>query len=296
MNWFRRLLVWTATAVVAGSLAACGWLDHKQKDWIFNVSDRTWGAYASGAHGFQDVLIPVGQDERLHGWWVSGRVDGSSASAHLPARTILYLHGTRWNLSGSATRISRWRDRGYNVLAIDYRGFGQSSAGQPSEAKTYEDARAALRWLRQNRPDARGYVLVGHSLGGAVAIELAVSEQDIAALVTEATFTSMQGMAERTPARYLPLSLVLTQRFDSINKIGKVRVPTLIVHGTQDSLVPVAMARELYDRVAAPKELLIIDGANHHNVGALGGGDYEAALRKLLSDGALRDRPQAPRA
>lgn len=278
--WARKSLMVCGAVVMAAALSACGWLDHKQKDWIFNVSERTWGGYATGAHGYEDLYIPVGSGERIHGWWARAR--GANATS---ASTILYLHGTRWNLSGSASRISRWQDRGYNVLAIDYRGFGQSSPGQPSEQKTYEDGRAALAWLRANRPDPRGYLLVGHSLGGAVAIELAASEPSVKGLVTEATFTSLRGMAERTPARFLPLSLVLTQKFESVEKIDRVKVPTLIVHGQQDSLVPVEMAHQLFARVKAPKEILIVADGTHHNVGWAAGDAYSAALGRLFAAG-----------
>jgi uncharacterized protein len=280
--WKRKSVVVAAGLMLAAALSACGWLDNKQKDWIFNVSDRSWGGYATGAHGFEDVFIPVGNSEKIHGWWAQARNE-TRAGANNTASTVLYLHGTRWNLSGSANRIQRWQERGFNVLAIDYRGFGQSSGGQPSEDKAYEDARSALAWLRANRPDTRGYVLVGHSLGGAVAIELAASEQNVKGLVTEATFTSMRGMAERTPARFLPLSLVLTQKFESIDKIDRVKVPTLIVHGKADSLVPVEMAHELFAKVKAPKEILIVDNGTHHNIGWVAGDAYNAALTRLLA-------------
>jgi uncharacterized protein len=273
----RKILTTVAALFLTATLAACGWLDHKQKEWIFNVSDRTWGGYTTGAHGFEDVIIPVGADEHIHAWWAPApqRVGN-------PARTVLYLHGTRWNLSGSANRIARWRDWGYNVLAIDYRGFGRSSPGQPSETKTYEDARAALAWLRATHPDPRGYVLVGHSLGGAVAIDVAANDGPVALLVTEATFTSMKSMAERTPARYLPLSMVLTQRFDSVNKIAKVKAPMLIVHGTDDTLIPVSMAQELYARATSAKELLLVPGGTHHNLAGRAGETYLQAVGRLL--------------
>jgi hypothetical protein len=276
MDRFKRPALLCFAVFAALSLGACAWLDSKQKDWIFAVSDRAWGGYVSGTTGYEDVFIPVG-NERIHAWWA--KAPGTASNAP----TVLYLHGSRWNLSGSVHRIARWQARGFNVLAIDYRGFGRSSPGQPSEAKCYEDARAALAWLRAERPGAGGLYLVGHSLGGAVAIELAIGDAGVAGIVVESTFTSMYDMASRTAARFLPLDTLLTQRFDSIAKVGRLNVPILIVHGTQDSLVPVEMAHALYAKARDPKQLLIIEGASHHNVGPAGGAEYDAAIRRWLA-------------
>jgi alpha-beta hydrolase superfamily lysophospholipase len=89
------------------------------------------------------------------------------------APAILYLHGVRWNLTGQAFRIEQLRAMGYSVLAIDYRGFGQSRGDLPSEASVYEDARAAWERFTAMQPDAGKRLIYGHSLGGAVAIDLA---------------------------------------------------------------------------------------------------------------------------
>ena len=109
--------------------------------------------------------LPVrGKAERLHGLWLPH----TKASAPV----LLYLHGARWNVAGSSGRVRRMQELGFSVLAIDYRGFGKSSAGLPSEQTAAEDARAAWDWLAREYPGRPRYIF-GHSLGGAIAIDLA---------------------------------------------------------------------------------------------------------------------------
>jgi alpha-beta hydrolase superfamily lysophospholipase len=92
---------------------------------------------------------------------------------------LLYLHGARWNVAGSSGRMRRMHELGFSVLGIDYRGFGKSSAGLPSEASAAEDARAAWDWLAAQHPNSPRYIF-GHSLGGAIAIDLASQVHDAA--------------------------------------------------------------------------------------------------------------------
>jgi len=178
---------------------------------------------------------------------------------------MLYLHGARWNLTGSSSRIARYRQLGFSVLAIDYRGFGKSSGEMPSEEMAYEDARAAWGMLAKLAPGAPHYVY-GHSLGGAIAVEIARNNPAVAGLILEATFTSIRDMAHQFAWSWLPVDLVLTQRFDSLEKIADVKAPTLFIHGLSDRLVPASMSEQLYAATTAPKRLLLIDGAGHSNI------------------------------
>ncbi|MEP6702749.1 MAG: alpha/beta fold hydrolase [Betaproteobacteria bacterium] len=181
------------------------------------------------------------------------------------APALLYLHGARWNLTGSSGRIARYRQLGFSVLAIDYRGFGKSSGDMPSEDMAYEDGRAAWDYMQKLTPGSRHYVY-GHSLGGAVAIEVARNNPAVAGLILEATFTSIRDMAHQYAWGWLPVDLVLTQRFDSLEKIAEVKAPTLFIHGKADKLVPPAMSEQLFAATQAPKQLLLIDGAGHSNI------------------------------
>ncbi len=214
-----------------------------------------------------------GNGDRLHAYWAPA--DDKAAPV------LLYLHGARWNLTGSVTRIERWRKMGFTVLAIDYRGFGKSTQASPSEQLAYEDAEAAWDYLAKAEPARKRYI-VGHSLGGAIATELAMRRPDASGLVLEATFTSIRDMVEHTAWRYVPVGLILTQEFDTLSKVPRLRLPTLIVHGTRDSVVPYEMGERLYAAAAGPKRFIRVEGGSHHNLSAVAADQYRAALRDLF--------------
>ncbi|MEP7084658.1 MAG: alpha/beta hydrolase, partial [Betaproteobacteria bacterium] len=142
---------------------------------------------------------------------------------------------------------------------------GKSSGEVPSEEMAYEDAKVAWQKLVTLTPNARHY-LYGHSLGGAIAIDVARNNSQVDGLILESTFTSIRDMARQYAWGWLPVDLVLTQRFDSLEKIAEVRAPTLIVHGKEDRFVPPEMAQQLYAASTAPKRLLLVDGAGHSNI------------------------------
>lgn len=255
-------------------IGGCAYLSEKQGDLIFRPTTDAWRGFNGANYSFDEHWIPVGGDgQRLHAWWLKGDDPGSPA--------ILYLHGARWNLTGSVTRIERWRELGFAVLAVDYRGFGRSSPVAPTEAFAYEDAEAAWEFLAKLAPGRPRYV-VGHSLGGAIAVELARRHPDAAGLVLEATFTSVRDMIDRSPWGFLPVGLILTQKFDALSKIGDVKMPVLITHGTRDSIVPFEMGERLYEAANAPKRFVKVEGAGHHNLSGAGFDAYRAAIGELF--------------
>ncbi|HET7732070.1 MAG TPA: alpha/beta fold hydrolase [Usitatibacter sp.] len=215
----------------------------------------------------------MGTGQKLHAWWL--------AAEDPQAPVVLYLHGARWNLTGSVTRIDRWRKLGFAVLAVDYRGFGKSTDIAPTEAYAYEDAEAAWDYIGQLAPGRKRFI-VGHSLGGAIAAELARRRPDAAGVVLEATFTSVRDMIEESPWGFLPVGLILTQQFDTLSKVGELRMPVLITHGTRDSIVPVKMGERLYEAVKAPKRFIKVEGAGHHNLSGVAFDEYRAALAELF--------------
>jgi len=257
----RRFLTrFLFATLVAGAVAlpgGCSWIDAKQREVIFRPVKDDWRGY-SGDFDKATIRIPVGNNgDEIAAWWMPSPIAGAPA--------MLYLHGARWNLTGSSSRIARYRALGFSVLAIDYRGFGKSSGEMPSEEMAYEDARAAWDQLQKLAPRSPHYVY-GHSLGGAVAIEIARNNPGVAGLILEATFTSMRDMAYQYAWSWLPIDLVLTQRFASLEKISDVKAPTLFIHGTQDRLVPPTMSEQLFEAAKTRKRLLLIDGAGHSNI------------------------------
>jgi alpha-beta hydrolase superfamily lysophospholipase len=276
ISWRWLILVVLALSALAG----CMNLDTQQRKWIFQASVLDVG---DDAHidGFDDVWIDrssaPNHKARVHALWLAGPTPTSPL--------LLYLHGSRRNVEGSVYRIQQMQSLGFAVLAIDYRGFGHSSDTLPSEKSVDEDARAAWDWLAAKYPGRDRYVF-GHSLGGAVAVDLASEVDDAKGLIVEGTFTSIADVFHSMKWGWLPLTPFITTRFDSVAKIGKVKVPVLVVHGADDSLIPPGLGRELYEHAKAPKLFVLVDGGTHYSTNRIGHEQYRKALAALFGIGA----------
>ncbi len=275
-----------ATLLTLGLLGGCATLDEKQRQWIFQPSDRTWAGGLAAAQGMDDVWIEFdardGSPVRLHGLWLP--------AAQADAPVLLYLHGARWDVRGSANRMRRMQELGFAVLGIDYRGFGRSTEKLPSETLAYEDARAAWDWLARRHPEAPRYIF-GHSLGGAIAVHLASEVQQAAAgLIVEGSFTSIPEVVSSYPWGWLPVGPLITQRFDAASRIAALKVPALIVHGSEDRVIKPELGRALFERAPEPKRFVLVEGGSHHNTNAVGQGQYREALAELFG---LFSRPSA---
>jgi alpha-beta hydrolase superfamily lysophospholipase len=281
----RRTARWILGLAVL-LLAGCASLDEKQGAWIFQPSDRTWGGYS--ADGMADRWIEFdsrlsGKRVRLHALWqdAPARKANDGVTPDSKAPVLLYLHGSRWNVTSSSFRARRMQELGFAVLALDYRGFGKSDAAPTVEASAYEDARAAWDWLGQTYPGRPRYIF-GHSLGGAIAIELASQVDDEAGVMVEGTFTSIRDVVGTTKWGWLPIGPLITQRFDAQRKVGSIGSPLLVVHGTDDTLIKPELGRRLFDAAAEPKAFVLVEGGSHHNTNALGQSRYRSAMADLF--------------
>jgi len=268
------------TALVALLGAGCSTLDEQQREWIFQPSNRSWGNSASQTLGMKDVWINFNSsltDEpvRLHALWLG------NAPESVDTPVLLYLHGARYNVAGSAPRIRRMHDLGFSVLAIDYRGFGQSTAALPSEATAREDALAAWTWLAARHPQQHRYIF-GHSLGGAIGIDLAAHVKDESGTIVEGTFTSISDLVSSFKWGWLPFSPFLTQHFDSLTRVKDIGAPLLVVHGALDNLIRPELGRKLYDAATVPKLFVLVEGGSHFSTNTVGAVQYSAALTKLF--------------
>ncbi len=284
-RWIGRRGAVLALALALLGAAGCSVLDEQQRRWIFQPSKESWNG-GRGAAGMDDVWIEfdsaaTGTPVRLHGLWLpQERAD---------APLLLYLHGARWNVASSANRMRRLHDLGFAVLGIDYRGFGRSTDELPSEDIAHEDALQAWRWLAQREPGAPRY-LYGHSLGSAIAVRLAdaVAPDDApAGLIVEGAFTSIPDLVGTFKYGWLPVGPLISQRFDSASRIGRLRTPVIVVHGAQDRLVPAELGRRLYEQAPQPKRFVLVEHGSHHNASAAGLGELQEAVTGLFGVGAL---------
>ncbi|KNZ33208.1 MAG: hypothetical protein AD742_07725 [Methylibium sp. NZG] len=283
-----RWLLRGALAALA-TLAGVTSLEVQQRRWIFQAGLSSNPARAQAAAGLQDRWIAFDSEEsgapaQLHGLWLPQMTED--------APVLLFLHGARWDIRSSAQRMRSLHALGFSVLGIDYRGFGQSTPALPSERLACEDARAAWAWLARQHPQTRRYI-GGHSLGGAIAVQLATQVDDASGLIVEGTFTSIPeviGLNRRwRPLGSLVGSMIgsliaslITQRFDSAAQVHQVKVPTLVVHGSADVFVRPELGHALFERVTAPKRFVLVQGGAHHDTHALGQAQCRAALGELF--------------
>jgi fermentation-respiration switch protein FrsA (DUF1100 family) len=274
-GWTRRLTVLAGVAVLL-YVSACGYMWATQRQRVFEPTVVWQTTPDRLGMKYTEVHIPAGSGAdqgELDAWWVpSDKAD---------APTMLYFHGNYRNIGNNLEHTQRLHRMGYNVLLADYRGFGKSTGGLPSEKKVFEDAESIWQYLMKRQPAGSTFIY-GHSLGGAIAIDLAVHHPDAAGLITESTFTSMQAMGELDYG-YLPIGLLLNQRFTSLQKVANLKIPVLFIHGTWDQKIPSEMAKELYAAAPEPKKLLLIAGGEHNNSAEIGWVEYRDTVSAFVS-------------
>jgi len=287
----RRALVAIAALAVLGYGGPMGYLWMNEKHIVFRPDQfggRTVAPLPDSLHLVSErVAIASGDGAQIAGLVVS--------TADTAAQWLLYLHGNAGNVTSSVLPqfYARWHALGLNVLAIDYRGYGESDPRTTSETGTYLDARAAYDWLRTVRHvSADRIIIYGHSLGSGVATELAL-HVEAAGLMLEGAFTSVPDLgAEVYP--WFPVRWIATQRFATIDKIGRIAMPKLIMHASDDRIVPYAHGQRLYAAASAPKEWVELKGGHMRaflDDSAHFWGHADAFVRRLRVDMPAAESP-----
>jgi fermentation-respiration switch protein FrsA (DUF1100 family) len=180
--------------------------------------------------------------------------------------TVLIFHGNAGNITHRDFLLRGFNNLGYSALLIDYHGYGKSE-GTPSEKTLYLDGKASLEWLtKEKNRKPEDIVLFGKSLGSGVAIELA-TRHSFKGVLLESAFTSIASVARsHFPYNCFPVSLMLMDTFDNSTKISKIQSPLLITHGTEDTIVDKREGEKLFEQANMPKELYLIEGADHNNI------------------------------
>ena len=281
----KKRLLRAATALLVLYLGGCVYFWRQQTQIIFKPTGAIDTNPERLGMPYDAVTIPVGSGEEaseIHGYWVPAGSPGRP--------TILYLHGNDSTIGKNMERTLRLHRLGFSVLLIDYRGFGKTFATiDPSENRVYEDADVAWSYLMAELgASPQNTFIYGHSLGGAIAIELALRHPEAAGLITESTFTSVSDLARRRYSgalNLLPLDFMIEHRFDSISKIGKLEMPLLVVHGTSDVKIPYSMSEALFSAASAapkPKALVLIGGGGHANSGTVGLVQYTESVSTFV--------------
>lgn len=232
--------------------------------------------------GYEDLRIRAPDGVTLHAWLVPAG----------PGRpVVLFCHGNAGNIADRLDTVRLLHGLNVNVLIFDYRGYGQST-GRPSEDGTYRDAEAVWRYLVEERGYARHeIILFGRSLGGAIAAHLAQDVQP-AALILEAAFSSLPDIAAHH-FWYLPVRYLARFRYSTLDYIRSVDAPTLVIHSSEDDVVPIEQGRKIYDQAKGPKRFLLILGPHTEGI-QVSGTRYTEGLRRFLS-WALEEVPAGGR-
>lgn len=268
---FFQLLLWGGIIAAIAYCAICLFLFIKQPRFIFFPSAVIEKTPEFFNLPYEEIWLSVpktGKVEHIHGWWIEAKQPN--------AKVLLYLHGNGINVGANIAHANRFHQLGFSVLLIDYRGYGRSEGMFPNEKRVYEDAATAWNYLVQQQEIPPSQIfLYGHSLGGAIAIDLAVKHPQAAGLIVESSFTSIRDLITyRNMFWMFPVDLILTQRFDSIKKLPKLKVPVLFIHGAADSAVPSFMSQKLYAVAPEPKQLLLVPGADHNDTAVVVGSQY----------------------
>jgi len=237
---------------------------------VYHPTRELEGTPDQAGLAYEDVYIRTGDGVKINAWFVPA--DDAKG-------TILFLHGNAGNISHRIDSLAIFHYLGYSTLIVDYRGYGRSE-GSPGEEGTYLDAQAAWDYLRQKRKiNAAGIVVLGRSMGAAVAAWLAGEERP-GGVILESGFTSVPDRgAEMFP--FLPIRWMSLIRYDTLGRIASVRCPVLFVHSRDDRLIPISHGRRLFEAANEPKRLLEITGT--HNDGFITSGSvYTDGLVKFL--------------
>lgn len=283
-------------------LGLCLYLYTHQRQILYNPRRNFWRlpSAVDVKVPYDDLMIEVNPWQSLHGWFLHApRPQEQPDLADEPfcvlstPKVMLYLYGRAGNKSsGYLYRAAGVRQLGFSVLLVDYRGYGPSGGEFPTEAQLYDDAEAAFKYLvNQRKILPQDIVIYGESLGGAIAIELAQRHPEAGALIVQSTFTSMADAIRQNPwMRLLPIDWILTERFESLDKLRSLRdrpsssepMPVLIVHGLADEIITPNMSQQLHDAVPSPKQLFLVPGGTHFKIYQPGDASYLKAIAHFM--------------
>ncbi len=271
-SWMRSLAVPSAVAVGGvGALHALRSLAHKKL--IFRPEKYPaglWNPEEVGIH-VRDIWFRSDDGVDLHGWWIPHR---------RPIATVLFCHGNSGNIAQQLSALRYFKRLRVNVFVFDYRGYGRSS-GVPSEQGLYLDVRAAYRELVEGlNQEPQEIVLFGHSLGGAIAIDAAL-DCPVAAMVIQSTFTDLPDAVKSSFAG-MPFHYAARKQFCSVEKIGRLEIPKLFIHGDSDDVLPLAYSERLFESAQQPKKLLVVPNAGHNEIHRFGGLRYLWTISRFI--------------
>ena len=237
--------------VILGVLLTLGAVRYLERSSIFfPMKDLTSDPSLVGLE-YEDIYFTTSDGRKLNGWFIPA--EGAEY-------TLILCHGNAGNIGHRLEKLRILHDLDLNVFIFDYRGYGRSE-GVPSESGLYKDAEAAYDHVTQKLNVPKGVIILyGESIGSGVVIDLATKEK-VGAIITEEAFTSVKDMA-RMAYPFLP-SFIYSTKLDSLSKIKDISYPILIIHSTEDEIVPYDHGQRLYGAAGEPKTFLKLRGGHN---------------------------------
>ncbi len=201
--------------------------------------------------GFIEKTLTTSDDKKILAWYKPASENG---------KLIIYFHGNAGNLGDRAHKFAAFSKSGFGVLAISYRGY-PGSEGTPSESGLVKDSEAALKFALDQNYHLQDLIFFGESLGSGVAVQLA-SRFDPYSVILESPFSSIASVAQKI-YWYVPVNLLLRDKFESQKFAPKISAPVLIFHGNNDQVVPYVEGQKLYEVIKARKKFISVEGAGH---------------------------------
>lgn len=253
MKPITRILWFVPIVLVVGYALTFYWLSETENDHVYPLSTEMqplqYGVTCT------PVVLLTNDGMRLSAWAMPDTVGAHSRI------WVLFLHGSGGNISTRSQLYSKLIQRGYYVLALDYRGYGQSE-GEPGETGLYLDANAAYEYLVRNLQVPEHHIVIfGKSLGAAVAINLA-TYADAGGVIVEGAFTSLVDRAQELYPIF-PVRKVMKNRFDCLSRITQVGMPKLFIHAIDDDVIPIDHGRRLFEIAPPPKTFVEVRGGHN---------------------------------
>ncbi len=288
MNKVLASLSSVAAVVAVAYLALIALLFLFQRSLLYHPSATVPAPGDSGVGDMRVVGLRTDDGLTLQAWYAPSRGDEGPV--------VVYFCGNAGHIGYRAFKVRRLLDAGFGALLVGYRGYG-GNPGRPTEAGLYADGRAALRFLAGKGVDAGHTVLYGESLGSGIAVRMAQEQAGsaaVAAVVLETPYTSISDVAAwhypLMPARWL-----IRDRFDALAAIGAISAPLLVFHADDDSIIPIALARRLFDAAAQPKEARWFSAGGHGGLFEAGAGDLVIDFIRRATSGQIGGIPPLAR-
>jgi fermentation-respiration switch protein FrsA (DUF1100 family) len=236
-----KYLYITASSVILAYIIIIFFVYFYQRNLLYHPSENNY-LNDKIIFDYEEIFIETDDNIKLKSWFIKKDLS--------KFKTILFFHGNAGNLLNRVHKLNELNKLDVNILLISWRSFS-GNKGKASEKNLYYDANGAIKWLNEQRINNNNIILYGESLGTGVATELA-SKNKFAGVILESPFTSIADAA-KIYYPYLPVNLLLKDRYDSKNKIKKINSPILIMHGKKDNIVPQKMGLELFENANNPK-------------------------------------------